>query len=168
MLSSLLSYAKPLQLDLSSVNMNQVVQDVREAVSAELKSDSCRLMFVNDLGDKPFVADAEQLRMALTNLVLNAAQASPPESEIVLNAKVDDAHIGNIEISVSDRGRGVPNDLKDKIFKPFFTTRKIGTGLGLANVKKIIELHGGEIEVRSDEGKGAVFTIVLPMEGIES
>ncbi len=167
MLSNLLSYAKPLDLKLTSVNMEQVVQDVRETVNTELKNNSCSLVFSNGPGDKPFTADAEQIRIALTNLVLNAAQASPPESEILLHAKQDDAGGGNIQISVSDSGPGVADDLRDKIFKPFFTTRKAGTGLGLANVKKIIELHGGEVEVHNAEGKGAVFTIILPMEGLK-
>lgn len=164
MLSSLLSYAKPLQLTLSPININQLVQDVGEAVNAELKGKSSSLVFVNKLGDIPIIADAEQLSVALTNLILNAVQASPPESEIILNAGEEKTGQGRIEISVSDCGHGVPNELKGKIFLPFFTSKKTGTGLGLANVKKIIELHGGEVMVRDREGKGAVFIIILPRE----
>jgi len=68
-----------------------------------------------------------------------------------------------VELRIRDSGPGIPEDLQKKIFNPFFTTREKGTGLGLAIVSSIIDSHGGEIEVRSREGRGASLIIRLPL-----
>ncbi|MDO5607975.1 MAG: HAMP domain-containing sensor histidine kinase [Capnocytophaga sp.] len=107
--------------------------------------------------------DKDQLVRIITNLVKNAVQATEPrrqpyiETEVLQNEK-------SISITVTDNGIGIPNDLKDKIFEPKFTTKTSGTGLGLAMVKSIVNSYGGTISYTSEVGKGSRFMIVLPKE----
>ena len=117
------------------------------------------------LNNKPLIADPEQIRRALTNLLTNAIQASPLEGKVIISADISPKEPDKIIISIRDNGPGIPDHIKKKLFRPFFTTRKDGTGLGLANVKKIVDFHGGNVTAKNGEEKGAIFTIVLPLGG---
>jgi nitrogen-specific signal transduction histidine kinase len=114
-------------------------------------------------------ADPEQLRTLLTNLIANAFEAMAeggtqrPRLRLALRG-----HRGReLEITVADSGPGVPPGLREKIFYPFFTTRRRGSGVGLAAVQKIAASHGGSLELESREGEGASFRVRLPLEGPE-
>jgi len=100
------------------------------------------------------------------NLLINAKQAMPEGGEIKIYIELDDSFLifekPSIKITVEDTGPGIPEDVIDKIFQPFFTTKQYGSGLGLYIVKAIVEKHDGRITVQSTEGKGATFTINLP------
>jgi signal transduction histidine kinase len=109
----------------------------------------------------PFTGDGEKLRQAFMNILLNAIQASPAESEVTVSTR-ENPENGGIEIRFSDRGPGIPEQAVKEIFEPFFTTKGTGTGLGLPITKKIIEGHGGTIEVESEPGQGATFRVCLP------
>lgn len=102
--------------------------------------------------------DINLIEQVLINLLLNAMEAVKeiPEPHIALSASVTD---GKPRIQVSDNGKGIPDDLLESIFIPFFTTRKSGSGVGLTLSKQIMLLHGGNILVNSEEGKGSVFTL---------
>jgi signal transduction histidine kinase len=111
--------------------------------------------------------DRELFKQALLNLLLNAQQAMPNGGHITIQAKpIADAQGGEakseIELCVIDTGKGMSPEVVAKAFKPFFSTRPGGTGLGLATTRKIVEAHGGRIEVESAEGRGTRFTIHLP------
>ncbi len=109
----------------------------------------------------PFALDAGQIQQVLVNLVLNAVQATQGAGKVRLEAH--GASGGGLEITVEDNGPGVPGHLAEEIFRPFFTTRSEGTGLGLAISRKIVEAHGGTLEVRPAASGGARFTLTLPM-----
>jgi two-component system sensor histidine kinase HydH len=110
----------------------------------------------------PFVAlDAAQVQQVLINLMLNAQQAMGKGGRIRLSARILPG--AQAEIAVEDSGPGIPVELAEKIFQPFFTTRPEGTGLGLAISQKIIESHGGSLEFDPGRGGGARFVIRLPM-----
>ncbi|SEL79888.1 sensor histidine kinase [Parapedobacter koreensis] len=102
--------------------------------------------------------DVNLIEQVLINLLLNAIEAvkEVPNANISLSASAND---GKPQIKVSDNGRGIPPDLLESIFIPFFTTRKTGSGVGLTLSKQIMLLHGGNILVQSEEGKGSVFTL---------
>ncbi len=120
----------------------------------------------NNTDGLSFVGDKEQLCRALTNLVDNAICVSKKEDKVVMSAEI--IHINNktnLVIKVIDDGCGIPENALKTLFDPFFTTKSNGTGLGLANVRKIIELHNGTVEVDNRLEQGAVFTIVLPISG---
>jgi two-component system, NtrC family, sensor histidine kinase PilS len=114
--------------------------------------------------------DADVLHRALLNLILNAAQFSPAGEEVTV--RVDDLRAGTgfpdvgvdqpVRIRVRDRGPGVPPEEVTRLFDPFYTTRKGGTGLGLAMVHRAVEAHGGAILVDRPEGGGAEFSLYLP------
>jgi signal transduction histidine kinase len=104
-------------------------------------------------------ADADMLRRALLNLVLNAIDVMPSGGELLLDARATENYV---ELSVADTGPGLTDDVAARLFEPFFTTKGSGTGLGLAIVERIAEAHGGAItaEIRSEAG--AIFRLRLP------
>ena len=107
--------------------------------------------------------DGELLERALLNLVVNAAQASPPGSVVTVKTRMVETGAGpGVEIAVIDRGSGIDPKHLESIFNPFFTTKSEGVGLGLAIVSKIIDEHGGQIAVESTPGEGSVFRVYLP------
>ncbi len=138
----------------------------------ELLASSTQL-YVNDEGvkiafekfDSPVkvTIDRSQLMRVCTNLLQNAAQAIPDDQQgnITVKLEVDDTQ--HAIISVKDNGIGIPAEIRDKLFKPYFTTKSSGTGLGLAMTKKIIEFWEGTIWFESREGKGTTFFIKLPL-----
>ncbi|MFN8835285.1 MAG: sensor histidine kinase, partial [Betaproteobacteria bacterium] len=101
----------------------------------------------------------------LVNLLENALQACEEGGSVRLAASLDGDRIA---IEVRDDGRGITPEDQDRLFEPFFTTRQEGTGLGLAIVRSVAEAHGGEVTVKSRLGKGAAFTVRLPIEGAGS
>ncbi|HVH99957.1 MAG TPA: ATP-binding protein [Enhygromyxa sp.] len=104
--------------------------------------------------------DAQRMQQVIANLVDNALQAAPDERVVVEVRQVERACV----FEVRDRGPGVPADQREKIFQPFHTTRTRGTGLGLAVSRRIVELHGGTVEVEQNPGGGALFRVTIPME----
>jgi len=113
------------------------------------------------------VADPESLAEAVQNLVVNAVEARPEGGSISLSAAPSRSRGGWVEIRVVDQGMGIPPHLMDRVFQPFFTTKRSGTGLGLAIVKNIVELHGGFVSLESVQGRGTTVTIDLPSGGPE-
>jgi signal transduction histidine kinase len=109
--------------------------------------------------------DPEQVKEALVNLLMNAREAVPQEGTIRVTADTDPE--GRLVIEIADTGCGIPTANLARIFEPFFTTKEYGTGLGLTNVKRLIEDNGGTIEVFSQVGEGTRFVLRLPCAPIE-
>ena len=115
--------------------------------------------------------DADRLVQVFVNVIANAVDASPNKHPITIGTEViratakgdSGASVPAARVVISDQGAGMDQTTRDRIFEPFFSTKKRGTGLGLAIVKQIIEQHGGKISVASEEGKGSTFTIDLPL-----
>jgi signal transduction histidine kinase len=110
------------------------------------------------------MADADQLKEALVNLMVNACEAMPGGGSIVIEEKADcQEPLGpSVIISLSDNGPGIPAAVQEKIFQPFFSTKEEGTGLGLSIATRVVEEHGGWLDVKSAEGEGTTFIINLP------
>lgn len=104
-------------------------------------------------------ADPDQVKEALVNLLLNAREAMPQGGQLTVATRLSD---GAIELEVADTGLGIQPAHLERIFEPFFTTKEYGTGLGLTNVKRLLEDNGGSLAVQSAEGKGTSFRITLP------
>ncbi|MPN32109.1 Sensor protein ZraS [bioreactor metagenome] len=105
--------------------------------------------------------DKIYLSRIITNLVANASQAKDDHRENIINVDVEQRQ-KRIFITVQDRGKGIPEDMYDRIFEPNFTSKSSGTGLGLTMVRKMVEDYKGVITVNSEVGKGSTFTISLP------
>jgi signal transduction histidine kinase len=104
--------------------------------------------------------DPEQVKEALVNLLLNAREAMPAGGRITVTTRP--AQAGQVELEIADTGCGIPPANLERIFEPFFTTKDYGTGLGLTNVKRLIQDNGGVLLVQSDPGHGSRFIIRLP------
>ncbi len=100
------------------------------------------------------------LQQMLHNLAQNAVQAMPEGGRIEILTRHDGA---SVELSVIDSGVGITSEVRDKIFQPFFSTRRSGTGLGLAVVRRIVHAHGGTITCESEQGRGTRFTVRFPV-----
>lgn len=111
--------------------------------------------------------DREKLRQAFLNLVLNGLQATPRGRSLTISAAPIQGKEGGpagVEIAFADTGLGISPEALGKIFDPFFTTKEGGTGLGLATTRKIVESHGGRIEVETELGQGTLFRVLLPVQ----
>jgi len=112
----------------------------------------------NDAG---LLGSREALSGALTNLLSNAMQACEAGGRVTLSAAMEDGT--RIVFLVADTGRGISREVQERLFEPFFTTRTEGTGLGLAIVREVVQIHGGEVAVKSKEGEGSEFCLRFPV-----
>lgn len=158
----LLNYAKPKPPSLSAIHLPEMVQRIiaiaRQSVNRELIS------FKVEVESAPpdFTGDETQLEQALLNLLLNAQNAVPNGGTVTVRMSHDPLE-SVVRLEVEDDGVGIPEEIRSKIFHPFFTTRTDGTGLGLATCLKNVQYHGGTIEVESQLGRGTRFTITIPL-----
>ncbi|MCI0407072.1 MAG: ATP-binding protein, partial [Acidobacteria bacterium] len=114
----------------------------------------------------PIEVDGDKLRQVFLNILLNSVEAVPLGGRIVVRtARIEGASVPLAVIEIEDNGVGI--DVKDMqaIFEPFFTTKSLGTGLGLANARKVVELHQGRIEIASTRSVGTKITVSLPYGG---
>jgi len=168
-----LKYARPLEIPDDRVPLQTMAERVVAEVQEALPEVNIR--WEGTFGDAG--GDEGLLRQALLNLTRNAAEAcalTAGGGQVIVRGKIvrgDEA--GFQRISVSDNGPGIPANVLPKLFRPFFTTKAKGTGLGLAVVQKIIVQHGGQVEVRNTPAGGAEFIVTLPLprsvpEAVES
>jgi two-component system sensor histidine kinase PilS (NtrC family) len=153
-----LEYARPVPLSRASVDVAEVVDEVLLLLEQAAAPGTLKTVreFVSNL---TWSVDRQQFRQAVWNLCLNAVQAMPEGGELVVTMGVAG---GRLLLRIDDTGEGIaPADL-GHIFEPFFSTKLQGTGLGLALVHRIVQDHGGEIDVQSRPGIGSTFTVVLP------
>jgi PAS domain S-box-containing protein len=161
---NLLSYAKPRKPDFVKIDLVALMRQILSLVDsiAETKKVELRLK-VND--EFPVVeGDENELKQLFMNLILNSLEAihDGGRIEVALNEISD----SRLHIEVSDNGSGIPPDRLNRIFQPFFTTKKDGTGLGLATCKRIVLDHDGRIWVESDVGSGTHFHVEIPLNHI--
>lgn len=157
-IKNFLDYARPTPLARTAVDVTEVLDEI--AVLLEHGAAAGRLKIARDYaGPLVWSLDAQQFRQALWNLCLNAQEAMPQGGELRLAAAV---HRGRLQITVSDTGEGIPAADLAQVFEPFFSTKTGGSGLGLALVHRIVQEHGGEIDVQSAPGFGTSFTVRLP------
>jgi signal transduction histidine kinase len=163
--SEVLDFARPIKFDLAQADLNALARDAVKAAGAEDELAGIRLDL--DPSIPPVTTDAERLRQALVNIIGNAINAvndgaEAPDGGVRLRtARLDSRHVA---ITVADRGSGIaPEDLP-RVFEPYFTTRRTGTGIGLAISRNIIEGLGGRITVASERERGTEVRIELPLD----
>lgn len=154
-ISDFLSFAKPAELSIFNIDLKTMIESCASSVTGDRKDIVLNL----DIDTLPSIkGDEVLLRQAFINLIQNSVEAMPQGGLLTIKAFIGDF----LDIFISDTGHGISENMQDKIFLPFFTTKEKGTGLGLAIVHKIIVSHGGNITVESNE-KGTTFRIRLPL-----
>lgn len=160
--SDLLLYARPKAMDPVPTDVHALIDRISSVLKEDPANRALSISREYEAGNPVVRADGRQLEQLFLNLMLNAAQATQHRGILRIGTQARD---GTFVVTVQDDGPGIPPDRIERIFKPFFTTRTQGTGLGLAICKKIVDGHGGRIDVESPSEGGARFTILLHVEG---
>jgi PAS domain S-box-containing protein len=166
-LEDILFVARPLQLNLSYQALPDIIENVIQRCQAQIKAS--QVVTCSKHGENlPLLnLDRQRLEQVFTNLIINATQAMREGGQLSLQSNFDlnsdGKELQKVAVLITDTGPGIPTDIQQRIFEPFFTTKARGSGLGLSVARRIIEEHGGTIDVESEERKGTQFIIKLPL-----
>lgn len=166
-LSELTNYAKPLTLELQNADVQQLVMDVCEFYQPSYTQKGVTLN-LPAAGDELILSiDVDRIRQALINLLKNALEASKEGAQVTVSVASRKRGDGSVYIKVADQGCGIAEPAAKKLFTPYFSTKSAGTGLGLAHSRKILQAHGGNVELLSSVPEpaadhGCIFAIILP------
>lgn len=152
-INGLLDLTRPMELVLKSINVADVINDVLKFMESDIRHRKIELVKQVDETLPEAMLDADRVKQVFMNVILNSMQAMPEGGELTINC-YHDSESGAVQVEISDTGIGMSQEVLARAFEPFFSARSDGTGLGLANVKKIMELHGGNILIESEEGQG--------------
>jgi len=172
-ITEFLQYARPPALELVECDLHKILAETLVLVQHEARTRS-RIKIMTSLTPGSLTArvDQDQLKQVFWNLSMNAFDAMPEGGQLTISSGCRVIDVGAkkcdvIEIAFQDTGEGIPKELLSKIFLPFFTTKKQGSGLGLAAVHRIVDLHGGWIKVESQDHHGSRLVVCLPRSGNE-
>ena len=171
-----LDFVRPIRLQVERISLSDVVRDAISMAESHVPRGEVRVELVLPEDLAPIQGDPHQLRQLFTNLFTNAFEAMTGKGLVRLTAQQlageeepttgSDTHaVPMIQVEVADNGPGVPADVMDRIFSPFFTTKPQGSGLGLAIVRKIVDAHDGRIDVSAPSEGGTRFRVTLPVSG---
>ncbi|MDE1829856.1 MAG: PAS domain S-box protein [Thaumarchaeota archaeon] len=152
-IEEVLEYVWPKPLEFSSASLLEIFDAVISKINVQQVTIDLPKV------DISIICDVAKLEIVFSNLILNAIQAMNGTGNIYLKIKDEKK---SVRIEIEDIGHGIPDDLLPKIFEPLFTTRQVGTGLGLVSCKSIVEKHGGSIDIKTQINKGTTFIINLP------
>jgi len=155
-----LDFSRPMDVRLEPTQLADLLKEVLEVARPELELTKVQVAQLIPIGIPEVFVDRALLKQAILNLVLNAVEAMPTggQLQLTLSRRGDMA-----EITVADTGKGIPVELRQKVFQLFFTTRPGGSGIGLASTFRIVQLHNGSINFTSEVGHGTTFRIELPL-----
>jgi signal transduction histidine kinase len=174
LIESFLSFARPPQPERQRVSLLELVQPTIALVSRRAAVRNIRINLKHGRDALIVLADRSQMRQVFLNLLINAIEATPTDGEIVIQldwpAVSDSLRPSSreswVSVRVIDNGRGLPEQLGDRIFEPFVTTSQTGIGLGLSICRRIVEAHSGRIHAENNPAGGAVFTVLLPINSL--
>ncbi|MFV0266526.1 MAG: ATP-binding protein [Draconibacterium sp.] len=168
-LQGLLSFARPNSLKPENIDVELLINQVIQLLNSTAKKKNILIDFQYHAEGKYILADPGQLKQVFINIIINGIQAISGEGIVLIAVEEKDNHhekdsvkAKDLFIIISDSGCGIPDKKLDQIFDPFYTTREDGTGLGLSISYGIINKHGGDIKIESEEGRGTVVTISIP------
>ncbi len=162
LLGDVMDFARPKPLTLKETDLRKIAERVASLMAVQLSGKNIRIAVTGE-GEAAVTCDPEQMNQVVLNLVINSMEAlgeGPGSITIELKRSGDFAIL-----RVTDDGPGMPEELRSMIFNPFFTTKAGGGGLGLATVQSIVHRHGGTVEARNAETRGAVITVRMPVGG---
>ena len=155
-----LDFTRPVELNLTTVSLHELVSEIVELARPQAAAAQIRIEVKLEADGVEVRVDRDLFKQAVLNLVVNAMQAMPDGGELGFEAGGAD---DKAEIRIADTGAGIPPELREKIFRLYYTTKKEGSGIGLAMTFRIVQLHDGTIDFASEEGKGTTFFIRLPI-----
>jgi signal transduction histidine kinase len=155
-----LDFTRPVELKLSNVAFGDLLREIVELARPQAAARKIGIVVDERADGAEIRVDRDLLKQAVLNVVVNAIEAMPEGGELRFESAATQE---SAEIRVSDTGPGIPNDLREKIFRLYFTTKQDGSGIGLAMTFRIVQLHDGTIDFVSEPGKGTTFFIRLPL-----
>ena len=155
-----MDFARPAALELETHDLNQALEEVLNVMEANLNHHQLSLVKKFDRELPPLQFDRDKVKQGFMNIVLNAMEAMSEGGTVEVGTS---RHEDRVQVEVLDTGVGIASADLDQLFEPFFTTKVQGTGLGLVNTKRIVDQHGGEVTIKSDEGKGTRVSFWLPL-----
>jgi signal transduction histidine kinase len=161
-LSEILLYAKPQVLQLQDLDINEFIHEILGVIREMPEALERQIEFIPALSTVKILGDKDKLKQVFINIVRNACEAIAPGN--IVRWKVDSRTVPEqVLISVHNGGESIPPEVLCKLTEPFYSTKPSGTGLGLAIVKRIVNAHGGELSIQSDQLTGTRVSIQLPV-----
>jgi signal transduction histidine kinase len=155
-----LDFTRPVELHYEIVTVREVLSDIAELAQPQAEAEKIRMIVAEVPEDLLVRVDRDLFKQAMLNVVVNAMQSMKEGGELRLDCVADH---DTVEIRIADTGSGIPPELREKIFRLYFTTKQGGSGIGLAMTFRIVQLHDGTIDFSSEPGKGTTFVIRLPI-----
>ena len=164
-LRNFLEFSRPPKLRMQRLSAPEIIDQTLQLLQHRIEMSNVRVEHNRGQNLPDIEADPELLKEVLVNLIVNACEAMREGGRLIISEEDAVAeHIGRaVVVKISDTGPGVPAAIQDKVLEPFFSTKEEGTGLGLSIALRILEEHGGRLELRSEPGSGATFIITLPL-----
>jgi signal transduction histidine kinase len=155
-----LDFSRPVELNLASMPVHDLVSELVDLARPQAVASNIEIVVRQEAEGIEVRVDRDLIKQAILNVVVNAMQAMPEGGELRFESSVSG---DTAEIRVTDTGRGIPKELREKIFRLYFSTKEKGSGIGLAMTFRIVQLHDGTIDFTSEPGKGTTFLIRLPI-----
>ena len=155
-----LDFTRPVQLNLSDVPLADFVNELADLARPQAEGNAIDVVVENSVEQVNITVDPDLFKQAVLNIVVNAIEAMPKGGKLTFWSGISG---DQAEIRISDTGPGIPDDLRDKIYNLYFTTKQKGSGIGLSLTFRIVQLHDGTMEFESEPGKGTMFSLRLPV-----
>jgi PAS domain S-box-containing protein len=162
-----LEFVRPIRLQMDRTSLLKVVEDAIPLAERKISRGGTRIEMDVPHSLPAIQGDRYQLCQVVTNLLINALEALGGQGAVCISARMrpgeQEEQPAEVELAIADDGPGIPGDITDRVFNPFFTTKPQGSGLGLAIVRKIVDAHEGRIDVTTGPGQGTAFRVTLPV-----
>jgi len=155
-----LDFTRPLELNLTEVAVDEFLGEIVDLARPHAQANGITVTVRQDASGTDIRVDRDLMKQAVLNVVVNAVEAMPQGGELIFESAVEDEQA---EIRIRDTGPGIPPELREKIFRLYFTTKKEGSGIGLAMTFRVVQLHDGTIDFSSEPGRGTTFVLRLPL-----
>ncbi len=155
------SLRKPTELNLEKIKISDLFEGIKTLMKPSLQSKGIEIRFEQQTDSMELEIDKHLIEQVLINLIVNAKDALKNQTDPTIRVKAEYGNDQKISIKVYDNGEGIPDDLLEKVFVPFFTSKNTGSGIGLSLCKQIMLQHKGKIQVKSKENEGTLFILVF-------
>ncbi len=160
-IKSLMSFAAPLELKRSNCSIGKLIKEISSLLAEKARADQVKLIIVSDVEQTQVMIDEDLFGQALANIITNAIESGSDRVEIGSAINTVSTSRPELKITIKDFGRGIDPEIEPRLFHAFTTNKSGGTGLGLAQAKKIVELHRGKLSIASEPGAGTLVCITL-------